>query len=181
MTPPPTEPSTGEQRRDAIFEYSQIFQKTARPCFCHRRRLRCHRCFHNSSAADRVGSGPCDSAAPFHGAGPAVVVIAGTGSGSYSGLGRTSILAAGGWSDCCPGHSSAEVRTALELCHRFLIRCSHGRASPQYVCFWAQSRHPDRVGECPLSGVKRTSKLKSVTSAFDPKRTSAAPSIRMFG
>jgi len=30
----------------------------------------------------------------------------------------------------------------------------------------AQSRHPDRVGECPLSGVKRTSKLKSVTSAF---------------
>jgi hypothetical protein len=30
----------------------------------------------------------------------------------------------------------------------------------------AQSRHPDRVGECPLSGVKRTSKFKSVTSAF---------------
>ena len=37
----------------------------------------------------------------------------------------------------------------------------------------AQSRHPDRVGECPLSGVKRTSKFKSVTSAFDPNRTSA--------
>ena len=36
----------------------------------------------------------------------------------------------------------------------------------------AQSRHPDRVGECPLSGVKRTSKFKSVTSAFDSKRTS---------
>jgi hypothetical protein len=34
-----------------------------------------------------------------------------------------------------------------------------------------QSRHPDRVGECPLSGVKRTSKFKSVTSAFDPKAT----------
>ncbi|MFZ0146951.1 MAG: hypothetical protein WAM72_01155, partial [Xanthobacteraceae bacterium] len=31
----------------------------------------------------------------------------------------------------------------------------------------AQSRHPDRVGECPLLGVKRTSKFKSVTSAFD--------------
>jgi hypothetical protein len=31
----------------------------------------------------------------------------------------------------------------------------------------ARSRHPDRVGECPLSGVKRTSKFKSVTSAFD--------------
>ena len=43
----------------------------------------------------------------------------------------------------------------------------------------AQSRHPDRVGECPLSGVKRTSKFKSVTSAFDPKRICAAcPSIQ---
>ena len=36
----------------------------------------------------------------------------------------------------------------------------------------AQSRHHDRVGECPLSGVKQTSKFKSVTSAFDPKRQS---------
>ena len=32
----------------------------------------------------------------------------------------------------------------------------------------AQSRHTDRVGECPLSGV--FSKFKSVTSAFDLKR-----------
>ena len=38
----------------------------------------------------------------------------------------------------------------------------------------AHSRHPDRVRECPLSGVKQTSKFKSVTSAFDPKRTSAS-------
>ncbi|MFY9899336.1 MAG: hypothetical protein WAK67_16280, partial [Xanthobacteraceae bacterium] len=29
----------------------------------------------------------------------------------------------------------------------------------------------DRVRECPLSGVKRTSKFKCVTSAFDPKQT----------
>jgi hypothetical protein len=35
----------------------------------------------------------------------------------------------------------------------------------------AQSRHLDRADECPLPGVKRTSKFKSVTSAFDPKRT----------
>jgi hypothetical protein len=35
----------------------------------------------------------------------------------------------------------------------------------------AQSGHLDCVGECPLSGVKRTPKFKSVTSAFDPKRT----------
>jgi hypothetical protein len=38
----------------------------------------------------------------------------------------------------------------------------------------AQSGHSDcRIG-CPLLGVKRTSKVKSVTSAFDPTRTSAA-------
>jgi hypothetical protein len=35
----------------------------------------------------------------------------------------------------------------------------------------AQSRHLDCAEGCPLSGVKRTSKFKSVTSAFDPKRT----------
>ena len=36
----------------------------------------------------------------------------------------------------------------------------------------AQSRHPDRVGECLLSGVKRTSQFDRAMSAFDPKRTS---------
>jgi hypothetical protein len=36
----------------------------------------------------------------------------------------------------------------------------------------ALSGHRDSVEECPLSGVKRTSKFESVTSAFDPKRTS---------
>ena len=43
-----------------------------------------------------------------------------------------------------------------------MLRCT--------LSLMAQSRHPDRVGECPLSEVKRTSKFKSVTSAFDPKR-----------
>ena len=33
----------------------------------------------------------------------------------------------------------------------YLLRCM----SPKL----AQSRHPDRVGECPLLGVKRTSKF----------------------
>jgi hypothetical protein len=32
----------------------------------------------------------------------------------------------------------------------------------------AQSGHADRGDECPLSGVMRTSKFESVTSAFDP-------------
>ena len=35
----------------------------------------------------------------------------------------------------------------------------------------AQSRHPDRVSECPLSGVKRTSRFECVMSGFDPNRT----------
>ena len=35
----------------------------------------------------------------------------------------------------------------------------------------AQSGHQMTTSECPLSGVKRTSKFKSVTSAFDPKQT----------
>ena len=35
----------------------------------------------------------------------------------------------------------------------------------------AQSRHSSCARQCPLSGVKRTSQFKSVTSAFDPKLT----------
>jgi hypothetical protein len=37
----------------------------------------------------------------------------------------------------------------------------------------AQSRHSDSRNECPLSGVKRTSKFESVMSAFDQNRTLA--------
>ena len=37
----------------------------------------------------------------------------------------------------------------------------------------AQSRHADRVGECPLSGVKRTSQIDRIAAANDPTRTSA--------
>ena len=35
-----------------------------------------------------------------------------------------------------------------------------------------QSRHPGRVGECPLSGVKRTPQFDRAMSACDPKQTS---------
>jgi hypothetical protein len=41
----------------------------------------------------------------------------------------------------------------------------------------AQSGHSDFGSECPLSGLKRTSKFESVTSAFDPKRTSGLNQI----
>ena len=38
----------------------------------------------------------------------------------------------------------------------------------------AQSRHSKCADRCPLSGVKRTSRLHCKMSAFDPKRTSQA-------
>jgi hypothetical protein len=102
-----------DQRSGANFEGSQILQKPARPCFRHRRHLRCDRRFRDPFAADRVGGGSCDSAAAFHSTGPAMAAVAGAGSGGDSGLGSASILAAGGWGNCCPGHSSAEFGTAL--------------------------------------------------------------------
>src|SRR5438874_2732250 len=42
----------------------------------------------------------------------------------------------------------------------------------------AQSGHLDCAEGCPLLGVKRTSKFKSVTSALDPKRTSSRRSLQ---
>jgi NAD(P)-dependent dehydrogenase (short-subunit alcohol dehydrogenase family) len=48
-----------------------------------------------------------------------------------------------------------------------------GEINRQAECLlMAQSRHPDRVGECPLSGVKRKSRLQTVMSVFDPSATS---------
>ena len=40
------------------------------------------------------------------------------------------------------------------------------------VRYWHKADISDCAEECPLLGVKRTLKFKSVTSAFDPKRTS---------
>jgi hypothetical protein len=42
----------------------------------------------------------------------------------------------------------------------------------------AQSRHSSCARQCPLSGVKRTSRFKSVTSAFDSKRRFSTASHR---
>ena len=39
--------------------------------------------------------------------------------------------------------------------------------------FLAQSGHPAVARQCPLSGVKRTSRFQSVMSASDPRRTFA--------
>jgi hypothetical protein len=61
-------------------------------------------------------------------------------------------------------------RAAARDCRRgnpvaFLLHCR----SP----LLAQSRHPSCVRQCPLSGVKRTSRFQGVMSAFDPPATSA--------
>jgi hypothetical protein len=42
----------------------------------------------------------------------------------------------------------------------------------------ALSGHHDRAEPCPLSGVKRTSRLQSAISAFDPKRMAPARSAQ---
>src|SRR6516162_3296200 len=42
----------------------------------------------------------------------------------------------------------------------------------------AQSEHPTVARQCPLLGVKRTSTVADLMSAFDPKRTSAAQHYR---
>jgi hypothetical protein len=59
------------------------------------------------------------------------------------------------------------LKTAKAM--NFVLTSSSNRFRCQLL---ALSGHRDRVEECPLSGVKQTLKFKSVTSAFDPKRTS---------
>jgi hypothetical protein len=44
------------------------------------------------------------------------------------------------------------------------------RCAAEYLPL-AQSGHPNRLNQCPLLGVKRTSVVPSPMSAFDPKRT----------
>ena len=44
-------------------------------------------------------------------------------------------------------------------------------SSPTSATKSAQSGHPSRATECPLSAVKRTSTGGNPMSAFDPKRT----------
>ena len=64
------------------------------------------RSFRDPFAADRVGGGSWDGAAAVHGVGPAMAAVAGTGSGGNPGFGGASVIAAGRWRDCSPGHSS---------------------------------------------------------------------------
>ena len=109
MTPPPTEPSRQPTSVQTPSSNTLKFSKKQLALAFVIAGISDFIGAFTTAAADRVGSGSCDSAAAFHGAGTAVVAIAGTGPGGHSGRGCTSILAAGGWSDRCPGHSSTEV------------------------------------------------------------------------
>jgi hypothetical protein len=109
MTPPPTEPSKQPTSAETPSSNTLKFSKKQLAL-----------AFVIAGISDAIGAfitplppigwvGILRQRCCFHGAGTAVVAITGTGSGGHSGLGRTSILVAGGWSDCCPGHSSTEV------------------------------------------------------------------------
>ena len=64
--------------------------------------------YNSRTRVHEYGGGSWDSAAAVHGVGSAMAAVAGTGTGGGAGLGGASILAAGGWGDCRPGHPSAE-------------------------------------------------------------------------
>ena len=80
----------------------------------HRWCIRCHWCFHELSAADRVGGRCRDCCAVVRRAGLAMAAFAGARPRGDAGRWGTSILAAGGWSNCCLRHASAEDWTALK-------------------------------------------------------------------
>ena len=67
--------------------------------------------------------------------------------------------------------AAAQVARAARLKARGMEITATVPEPSKLSSFGASSNRYD--DECPLSGVKRTSKCKSVTSAFDPKRTSA--------
>ncbi len=69
---------------------------------------------------------------------------------------------------------AAEAQELRKACTRTLRKTSDSSCTAGAVHTWANSGHRGGGEGCPLLGVKRTSKIKSVTSAFDPKETSAA-------
>jgi uncharacterized MAPEG superfamily protein len=61
--------------------------------------------------------------------------------------------------------------------HPFMMREQSRGNSSLLLPLLAQSGHPDTLTQCPLSGVKRTSRGHASMSASDPKRTSPSSSI----
>jgi hypothetical protein len=70
-------------------------------------------CFRELDAADRMGGRCRDCRAVVRRVGLAMAAFAGVGPRGDTGRRGTSILAAGGWSNCCLRHASAEGWIAL--------------------------------------------------------------------
>src|ERR1700739_3137732 len=75
----------------------------------HRWCIRCHWCFRELGAADRMGGRCRDCRAVVRRAGLAMATFAGASPGGDTRRGGTSILAVGGWSNCFLRHAPAEV------------------------------------------------------------------------
>ena len=104
---------TADQRSDANSEEVLDFPKSNSPLPSLSQASPMPSALCDPFAAGRLGGGRWDSAATVHGAGSAMAAVARTGSGGDPGLGCVSIMAAGGWGDCYPGHSSPKFWTAL--------------------------------------------------------------------
>jgi hypothetical protein len=99
--------------RDDSLYAAQILGIAACTRLRHRWCIRCHWCFRELGAADRMGGRCRDCRAVVRRAGLAMAAFAGAGPRGDTGRRGTSILAACGWSDCCLRHASAEDWTAL--------------------------------------------------------------------
>jgi hypothetical protein len=79
----------------------------------HRGCIRCNWCYRELGAADRMGGRCRDCRAAVRRAGLAMATFAGVGPRGDAGRRGTSILAAGGWSNCRLRHASAKDWTEL--------------------------------------------------------------------
>ena len=99
--------------RDDSLHAPQILRIATCTRLRHRWCIRCHWCFRELSAAGRMGDRCRDCRAVVRRAGLAMAAFARASPRGDTGLRHTSILAAGGWSNCCLRHASADNRTAL--------------------------------------------------------------------
>jgi hypothetical protein len=106
-----------------------------------RRRFRRHWCCREPGAADRMGRRCRDCRAVVRRAGLAMAAFARARPGGDTRGRRASILAAGGWRNCGPGHASAADWAALRGAAR---EYSSGVCVP-----WQWSARPPRVPQVP--------------------------------
>jgi hypothetical protein len=108
--------------RDESLQAPQILGMATCTRLRHRGCIRCRWCSCERGAADCMGGRCRDCRAVVRRAGLAMAAVAGAGPRGDTGRRDSSILAAGGWSNCCLRHASAEDWAALKR------RTRHGRA-----------------------------------------------------